>query len=360
MEGFSRFWPQASIDAGSANRSVALQLWLLGALAPVALMLSGEFGRFDFDSLWIAGKMALAGSASQIYDPDSIRSFAASLGLRGEMNFPYPPLGLLFVVPFATLPHIPAYFAWNLATAGFFYWAARPYLPGGFPPILAILTPAALTCLDYGQTGLLFGGLWLLAFRGRWPALALLSFKPHLGWLAVLSLRDWRSLAKTVALGLALVGITMAIWGIWLWGDFVQHSIGHATELGTAARKRWLFQGVGPAMAYGMIGWIPFAAAGGLLLARNVNAFTAATASFLISPYGFHYDMAVASLGFGLAIFRGWDEMPVKHRVPMALGFLSPVIALLGAWWVPPILLWALWAQVKYADPSVSSPPIVH
>jgi hypothetical protein len=80
--------------------------------------------------------------------------------------------------------------------------------------------------------------------------------------------------------------------------------------------------------------------------------FTAATASFLVSPYAFHYDMPVASLGFGLLVFGHWREMPIGHRIPVALGFLSPVIAMIGAWWMPPLLLWSLWTQIKYCAAS--------
>jgi hypothetical protein len=40
--------------------------------------------------------------------------------------------------------------------------------------------------------------------------------------------------------------------------------------------------------------------------------------------------------------------MPLWHRLPIGLGFISPVIALAGVWWVCPILFWALWAQVQY------------
>ena len=121
------------------------------------------------------------------------------------------------------------------------------------------------------------------------------------------------------------------------------------------ALERWMFAGVGPAMGYGMIGWVPFALAGGLILARNVNVFTASTASFLISPFGFHYDMTVCSLGFGLLVFTQWRSMPVRHRIPVALGFLAPVVAVAGAWWVPPLLLWSLWTQVKYPVPAVDA-----
>ena len=64
--------------------------------------------------------------------------------------------------------------------------------------------------------------------------------------------------------------------------------------------------------------------------------------------------LAVAWSGFGLLIeYRsGYMDklrsMPIRHRIPVALGFLSPAIAIVGAWWVPPLLLWSLWTQVQY------------
>jgi alpha-1,2-mannosyltransferase len=331
-----------------SNRSVAIQLWVIGALVPLAFIATGRVGEYDFAAFWVAANQALAGDAGAIYSQAATRTYSDALGLSGPTIFPYPPHALLLFLPFAPIDYIPAYLAWNVATAAFFYWAARPYLPDGLPPFLAALTPAALVCLDFGQTGLIFGALWLLAFRGQWAAVGLLTFKPHLGFLAILSLRGRRAfgMAALVALGLAVASLLIAPPAVW--AEFVEHSIGHAQRLG--AFKRWYFAGVTPAVGYGLLGWALFAIAGALLLARRVNAFTAATATFLISPYGFHYDMTVACLGFGLLAARHWDEMPVKHRIPIALGFLSPAIAISGTWWMPPLIGWALWAQTKYSQ----------
>jgi len=149
-----------------------------------------------------------------------------------------------------------------------------------------------------------------------------------------------------VMMVLGLIAVSALLFGPTLWLDFLRHTVSHAGHLGVM--ERWFFAGVGPAMGYGMWGWIAFAAIGALLLMRNVNVFTAATATFLISPYGFHYDMPVACLGFGLMIYTHWQEMPIQHRIPVAIGFLSPVIAISGVWWMPPLLGWALWAQTKY------------
>ena len=328
------------------NRSVALQTWIIGALAPAILFFVGDFDKHDFALLWAAAKLVMTGDTAGVYKADLARVLADGWDWGSAAVFPYPPHALFLLLPFGLIPYIPAYLAWNAATAAFFVWAARPYLPKRFPPVLTILTPAALTCFDFGQTGFLMGGLWLMAFRGEWWAVALLTFKPHLGILSILSLKDRRSLMLVVALSLALVAASALLLGWQLWPAFIEQVIGHGGRVGLT--KRWLFAGVAPAMAYGFLGWIPFAVAGALMLARNVNAFTASTASFLISPFGFHYDMLVASLGFGLLIFSRWNAMPAKDRIPIALGFLSPAIALAGAWWIPPLLLWALWTQVKY------------
>ena len=334
-----------STTSRPTNRSIAFQLWAVGAIVPLAFILFSDHIRFDFGALWVAGKLVLSGDV-RIYDADVAKAVAERFTGGGESNFPYPPHALFFFVPFALLPYKIAYVAWNVATAIFFCIAARPYLPRGFPPILSILTPAALTCFHFGQTGLLLGGLWLFAFRGSWASVALLTFKPHLGILSVLALRGRAAYLWTTLAVIALVGLSLLAFGPQIWIDFFRHSLGHAREIGE--RQRWLFVGVSPAIGYGLIGWIPFALAAAIILARNVNAFSAATASLLISPYGFHYDLTVVCLGFGLMIFAHWDRMPVSHRIAIMLGFLAPVLVKAGAWWMPPILLWALWVQVNY------------
>lgn len=339
----SGMWPGRG---ASRNLTIALSIWAIAAFIPVALAVRNPLGRLDFNVLWIGGKLALVGAAGQIYDPEATHAIAETIGFNHPVAFPYPPHALFFFIPFAALAPLPALLAWNILTAAFFYWAARPWLPERFPPLLVLATPAALICLDFGQTGLLFGGLWLLAFRGWWPAVGLLGFKPHLALPSILSLRGPAQLLKAGLVLLILVALSIALFGASLWVEFAKHTLGHAAEIGV--RKRWLFAGVTPAFAYGLWGWLLFAAAGALLLARNVNVFSAATAALLISPYGFHYDMSVACLGLGLMVFTQWHAMPLHHRIPVVLGFLAPVIALIGAWWVPPILLWALWVQTKY------------
>ena len=318
-------------EDASLNRSSAYQLWAIGTIAPVLTILWNVFReqlKSDWFILWTAGRLALWGDISPAQGTE----------------FAYPPFALFFFTPLAPLPYVVSYVAWNALTAAFFLWAARPYLPKDFPQALALLTPGALMCFHFGQTGFLMGGLWLLAFRGSWASVALLTFKPHLGVLSALTLRSRPALLKAVLLTLLLVAISMLLFGITAWQDFADRLLSHESEFTT--RRRWRFVGVSPGFAYGIIGWLPFAIAAGLLLARNFNAFTAATAALLVSPYGFTYDMPVASLGIGLAIWGHWNELGWGKRLGLMLGFFVPTLASLGVWWMPPILLWALWVQV--------------
>jgi hypothetical protein len=95
-----------------------------------------------------------------------------------------------------------------------------------------------------------------------------------------------------------------------------------------------------------------FAIAAALLLRRNFHVFSAATATFLISPYGFHYDMTVVSLGFGLLLYERWEAMPVWQRLTCVLAFLSPGLVAVGTWLVPPLLLAGLYVQCLHTDRS--------
>ena len=286
----------------------------------------------DWFTLWTAGRLAMFGDIAPA---------------RGT-EFPYPPYTLFILTPFATLPHTLSYIVWNAATSTFFLWAARPYLPKDFPPLLALLTPGALMSIHLGQTGLLVGALWLLAFRGSWASVALLTFKPHLGVLSIFSIRSRFALLKTILLVLALVALSIAIFGLDSWRDFADHLVSLESEFTT--RRRWHFGGVSPGFAYGLAGWLPFAIAAGLILMRRLDAFTAATAALIISPYGFNYDMPAASLGIGLAIWRHWDQLGWPSRSALMLGFFVPTLASLGVWWMPPILLWTLWVQVGLSE----------
>lgn len=312
-----------------SNRTVIAQLCVIGALLPLWLILSqlvsGDSAS-DFLIFWQAARATL------LNEPVYSSTFA------------YPPHSLFLFAPLGALTPDLAALLFNAAGFALFAFAAKPYLPRGFPAF-AILSPATLLCLYYGQTGLIVGGLWLLAFRGNWPAVALLTFKPHLGLLSALSLRTGKRLPQTGLVVAALVAASIGIFGLSLWQDFLSALLGQAEAIGQ--NTKWPVSGVSPAIGYGVWGWVPFAVAAALLLARRVTPFTAATAALLISPYGFHYDMPVACLGLSIAIYDCWRSASVPDRIALCGGYLAPVLVYFGTWWIPPLLLWALWVQTR-------------
>ncbi len=334
------------------ERALVYALWMLG-MAGAALMFSDTLHSHlvnrDFVAVWAAGKLALAGRAVQTYDPTALQAFANQLvGTSSYIVYPYPPHTLFIAVPLSLLPLPLAFWTWQAISAALFYSAARSYLPAGFPKVLAILTPAALINVGFGQVGLFFGALWLFAFSGSAFAAAAMTFKPHLGLLVVGEAVRRRQLLITSAIALAILALSVVLFGVGAWRVWISEAIAHQMgDLATRSIVNWTNKMAAPFMGYGLFGWLAFAGAGIYLLFRRFDVFTAATASFLITPYGFHYDMTVVCLGFGVLLFERWRTMPPWQTFIAALAFLSPLLAGLGTLIAPPILLAGLYVQTR-------------
>jgi len=327
-------------------------LWAFGIVGVFVLLREAWVGTLadrDFVAVWVAGKMAAAGHAAQAFDATTLHAAAKQMvGTGPKIAYPYPPHALFFAVPLSFLPLPIAFWGWQAVSAALFYLAARPYLPAGFPKLLAILTPAALINVVFGQVGLLLGALWLFAFSGSAIAAAALTFKPHLGLLVAVEAVRRRQVIVTCAIAVVIIGLSAAIFGVEAWQAWFTNSIAHqAGDLATKPYTNWYFKMPTPYLGYGLAGWILFGAAGIYLLTRRFDVFTAATASFLIAPYGFHYDMPVVSLGFGLLLYLKWRDLPAWQVFIGALGFLLPLLVGQGTWLGPPILLAGLYIQTK-------------
>ena len=78
-------------EKASLSRSSALQLWAIGAIAPVLTILWNIFERqlrSDWSILWTAGRLALWGDVPPAQGTE----------------FTYPPYALFFFTPFAPVP----------------------------------------------------------------------------------------------------------------------------------------------------------------------------------------------------------------------------------------------------------------
>lgn len=336
-------------EPATTDNTLVYLLWILGGVGTAGVALMGKhilpIVDRDFTQLWVAGKLAASGHVAQVYDMSSLSNAATALtGTKNKNAFPYPPHMLLLAVPLSFLPLKIGFFVWQLVSALLFSVAAKPYLPRGMPVLLAVLTPSALVSVIFGQNGLFFGAMWLFAFSGSALAAALLTMKPHIGFLVAIEMIRRKLVIRTALIGVAVAMVSAIVfgWKAWLL------SAGHAASgvfsmVGSGKFPNVYVQMTTPYIGYGYLGWIAFAVAAIYLLTRRFDVFTAATATFLISPYGFHYDMTVVCLGFGILLFRSWRSMPAWQTLVCALTFLSPIIVRLGTWLVPPLLLMGLY-----------------
>ena len=277
--------------------------------------------------------------------PNSGRRYEALLGYPNTHQlYSYPPHGLFLAVPFGLLSYPAAFILWDTLTLAFFVWAARPFYSDRIPWWVAIFCPASLICLSFGQYGLLTSGLFLLAFRGSGLAAAALTFKPQIGFLvAPRALMNRRQLTVTVCATAAIVALSALVFGIDSWLSWFTEILPHQLSRVSSTEHGLLGKQVTPALAYGLWGQLTFAGAAIYLLTKRFNVFTAATATFLISPYGFHYDMPAASLGFACLLLS--KNAALWQRYFAAFAFCVPGLGL--PFVSAPILLATLYAQVK-------------
>lgn len=370
-------------------------LILLGSL-PVLLLLftdvadlraggflhSGHMWGRDFVNAWTGARLTVEGRTDILYSPNEYVAYLQqAMGPLKPHYYSYPPSSLLLVAPLGLLPYFPALALWIGGTLAFFLWAARPYVRDvpGFPLAVAALTPAATVNIWAGHYGFLIGALWLaalsrIATQPKRAGLfaALMTIKPHLGLLLPLVLlgrRAWTAIAIAVAGTIALLLLSGGLFGFGLWYEYLtkmsvlqanlladRHSFFLAMMPGTFTMVHWTL-GLPTALA-----WALHAAGAGAALALCWSAwrsgasdrelaFIGATATFLILPYGFNYDMTVASLGFALLMFAQWGRLRWFERCALIGGFLAPQMTfasgLVHLPLTPVLLLAGLYVQVR-------------
>lgn len=342
--------------------AVALVAMLYDILSPDLGVPTGR----DFSNLYTAGKLALGGRAYEAFDLDTFRlALLEHSGVLSLQNYSYPPHAIFIAVPFAMLPYAVSLALWSLLGLCFFYWVARPDVK--FAPILAILTPAAALNIWNGHYGLLLGGLWLLYFRllKDHPVqagfiAAAMTFKPHMGlFVGLTALTKARALLAAIAGIIALILVSAWLFGPASWYGFISQTIATQTEILSRQGSEFYFRlmpsaytayGRGTFAAFAQIA-IAVASIAILIRYRRIDPFALATATFLIVPYVFIYDMTVVCLGFANVLWVHWQRLTRWERVALTLAFLSPAINILLAWispmLVPPILLAGLYIQTR-------------
>lgn len=206
----------------------------------------------DFINMWSAAKLTIAGRLSEIYPPQAFMAFEHGtiphdIGLR---IWAYPPISLPLISPLAALDFAAAYIVWSLFGLLVLAGGVRRFGFGWLETAIIILSPAALNCIYYGQTGNVAAGLLLLALSGRRSgeklpivSAALLSVKPQIALLLPLLWlirRYWQSLLWTVAWVLALVATSLLLYGLAPWFSYVFDTLKILDELERRGTGRFM------------------------------------------------------------------------------------------------------------------------
>lgn len=369
-------------------------IWALGAATLVGLPLSlwvaielywpnadlvnrhGYYVGQDFVNFWTAGRLAVSGRVADIYNFDAFNGAIQALlpPSNGFLVFSYPPHFLVGLAALGALPYLVALGLFHALGIAAFVWLciadARRGDAARFAPI-AVLSPVVLLVATVGQTSsllaLLFvGGLRLVPTR---PVLAglmfgLLTVKPQLGVLlppALLLMGERRAFVSAVISTLGLVAISLALFGIGPWHDYLTVTLAYQQRviaemsglypvmMVTPYAALWQM-GVptGIAMAAHVVIAVAIAAASlhAIIRASDVNLRIAvlATAAVIVTPYCLNYDLAIP-----LAAMAMWlTARPAPHASTLAAVaalWALPYVGMLLALWHLPLLGMALLAS---------------
>jgi alpha-1,2-mannosyltransferase len=358
-------WGAASVGRLQASRDL-----LLADSTPIA---------GDFINMHAAGRLVLADDFPAIYDPQAFMAYEQSIipsdiGLR---LWAYPPHSLLFLWPFGLLSFHAGLAIWSLLGLIVLGLGARRLGFDWVETTIIVLSPAALQCVHFGQTGNVFTGLLLLALATKRPgdgisamSAALLTIKPQTGFLlALLWLVQarWRLIVLTVALTAALLALTVLLFGTAPWGDYLGLTLPLLSELERHGGGGFMRLMPSVFMALRILGvpgdpalyiHLGFAAIVLVVLAlglRRAGDSLAQSAMLLlgtalVTPYLHSYDLVMVICG-ALLVARDKEQFPKGGQIAImfavVLGWGLPnLIPELNALGVPvaPLMILALFA----------------
>jgi hypothetical protein len=353
---------------------LARSYWPAHGLLDVA---GSPVGR-DFLNTWVAAKLTLSGNLMPLFDFGAYQSAITYWfgHMVPAMAWSYPPQLLLLIWPLGYLNYPLALTAWSALTFGLFAWAVVGYAPRGaraLPILVLLLAPASLVNFLSGQNGfltaaLLLGGLRLVSSRPIAAGIffGLLSLKPQLGLMlpfALAVMGAWRTIFAAAVTTLLLVAASILLFGLAAWAAYFAATA--QIEHATLGRFTGFFILIMPSIygALGLLGVAPvycvmvqfmvavpvFVAA--LWAVRKTSdisrrAFIVVSATFLISPYSFNYDMPMLA---GVILWRFLDARPLRlweTRIHAAAWLIPVYIVALHLLKLPlaPVVLLGLFA----------------
>ncbi len=319
---------------------------------------------YDFMTFWAASKLSLEGRPEAAYDAQAMVAIQAEAveGNTTVSYWHYPPTFQLLSLPLAFLPYFAAYFFWIIPTSLFalnMIWRLGRRSEAVW---LFAAAPAFFINSFHGQTAALITGLFagFILYAPTRPVLAgiflgLLTFKPHLGVLVPVILLlsgQWVVFGSATVTALVFAGLSVLAFGVDLWAVFFENFT-FVRELLEAGMTPWhkmptvfgavAIIGVPPSIAFALHGVVAVIVA--LLtfwvwshkVDRRLGWALLISASLLISPYMFDYDLLLLLLPVGFLAFygleRGWmkwerEILVLAWAFPFVLGAITETLFL--------------------------------
>ena len=303
----------------------------------------------DFYNKHTGGAAAWSGNAGWLYDMEAYTAHGRARGLVAHYSFSYPPHALFAFAPFGLLPYKVGLAAWSFGSLGAFALVLRGLRDSVRPDILlfALICPAALISLFWGQTGLwavalLGGGLLLCPTR---PLLAgvlfgILTVKPQLGLVLapmLLVTGQWRVIASASVTALTLLVASVLVFGVEPWTAYATDTAAYQMSLAQGRIGLFDYMVLTPYRMVTLIGGSPEIAqvvqlAIGLPLlgvALWVGRWTdwlsacglVLLVTCVLSPYFAIYDLTLAALAMALM----WSRVGGVSKTLLAGSALAPM-----------------------------------
>jgi hypothetical protein len=341
------------VERGQApERQWLYSVALAGAMTMLVLFRALQYAGLgpilsDFDSFYVVARLLADGRLVDAYDLGLFaKAQAVLLGSTHNLAWTYPPPFNLVIAPLAWVARPVAFLFFMGGSLAALLLVVRRLAGNWFAPALVLMLVPAFNITAMGQNGFLTGMLAGLALLGmlngrRWAGvpLGLLIIKPHLAVglaVYVVARRDWqtfRTAAATVALTLL---VSTLLLGVDIWPAFFTglRTTGALLASGyfpyyrmVSVYSTLLTLGMAPAIALAAhavaaillllaIGW-----AAPRLSVRHGLAL-AGTATLLISPYAYDYDLMIAAAALALLMPDLAGLMGPGRRSALYAGFI--------------------------------------
>jgi len=303
----------------------------------------------DFVNVWSAGRLVLEGQPASAYDWGIQKALqVATLGQDYDGNFAwhYPPPFLFVAAVLGSFPYVGAFVAWPVVSFLPYAVVIRALVGRPFGWLLAAAFPALLVNAAIGQNGFLTAALIgaTLYFLPSRPVVAgvclgLLSYKPQYGLLfplVLIATAQWRAFITAAVVTTALVLVSWLAFGSEAWRAFFHWLPMFSQAFLTEGRAYWgkmqsLFATIRLCHGSEQAAWIAqwtLDAVVAIVLVRLwrgsaaywIKASALATATLLVTPYLFLYDVMVLAVPVALLA-----------RAGLSGGFLAYELAALSA-----------------------------